>query len=288
MKKNIPALNYIIAIFCISALYYWTDLAESLANQIVKYIPLPLSIINLGIFIVLQIIPFLFLTKQAMVVAMPHHYCYVPVNTEEDFNEFISLGLNTENLAEYTLLLENLGFEKLIDYQLKDEKIKIIPGFARLFLHPQANCWAEISQILPPHKSPMIMRCVFISIFTNQLSFTSFNRTIDRFLVAITYLWRSPRHLWINYPNTDINQLWQKHLEKTQSIVNDLNIMVRNDLNAESWFSYSQAQAHYNYQTLKRKNFLFIPFDLLYCMINPPYEWLGDYRKILQSIKFSD
>lgn len=282
MKKNIPALPYIIAIFCISALYHWTNLAQLLTNQIVKFIPLPLSIINLGIFIVLQIIPFLFLAKQAMLAGMPHNYRYIPVNTEEHFYEFVSLGLNTKNLAEYTLLLENLGFEKLIDYQLEDEKIKIIPGFARLFLHPQANCWAEVSQILPPHKSSMTMRCVFISIFTDHWSLTSFNTPIDRFLVAIAHLWRSPRHLWISYPNSDISQLWQLHLEKTQSIVNDLRIMVRNDLDAEFWISYSQEQARYNHQILQRKNFLVIPFELFASMINPPYQWLGDYHKVRQ------
>jgi len=280
MKKKIPALPYIIAIFCISALYHWTNLAQSLANQIVKYIPLPLSIINLGIFIVLQIIPFLFLAKKVMLVAMPHDYCYIPVNTEEHFYEFVSLGLNTENLAEYTLLLENLGFEKLIDYHLEDEKITMIPGFARLFLHPQANCWAEVSQILSPYKSPMTMRCVFISIFTDDRSLTSFNTPIDRFLVAIAHLWRSPRHLWINHPNTDINELWQLHLEKTQSIVNDLRITLRNDLDTEYWISYGQEQARHNYQMLKRKNFLVIPLELFYSMINPPHKWLGDYRKI--------
>src|SRR5271165_3203076 len=65
-------------------------------------------------------------------------------------NEFVEVdaasveGLNQEKLAEYTGILEGLGFQKLQDHRLRQEGKIELRGFERVFAHTKEQCYAGI------------------------------------------------------------------------------------------------------------------------------------------------
>ncbi|MEQ9550835.1 MAG: hypothetical protein RIM23_14615 [Coleofasciculus sp. G3-WIS-01] len=281
-KKPHPVLPYFVAIFCVSTLYHWTDLATVFGDHISDIIFFPRIIIDLLLLMILQIIPFLLLSKMGMVAGMPQRPSYLPINSDnyDNFIEFLDLGLNTQALAEYTLALEDLCFVHLMDFKYQDEKIKTAPCFGRLFLHPELNCFVEVSQIFHTSKSFMTMRYVFISLFVDDWSLSSSNSQISRFLRAISYLGRSPRDLEMTHLHTTIAELLQLHLENRHKIASNLGLMVKTNLDAETFIHKEKEHSRLRYQILRQKNTFVIFWGLLSFMLHPKSQWLGDYSAL--------
>ena len=62
--------------------------------------------------------------------------------------------LDIDWLNQYILQLENLGFVPLKDFQISPESGGDPSDFARLFSHPQLNCFAKVIKLNPPNKQP--------------------------------------------------------------------------------------------------------------------------------------
>lgn len=282
MNNKNPVFPYVVAVSCISFLYYKTNLAVSWAGSISNTIHIPREVADFILFVLLQVIPFLILTKRAILAGMPCHYLYKPINNNEDLIQFVELGLNRKTLASYSSALENLGFVHLGDFQLQDEKIKIAPSFGRLFLNHELNCFIEINQIFSPNKSKslMAMRYVIVSLFVDDWSLASSNSKISRLLRAIIYLYRSPRNLWMSYSHTILRELLQLHLKNRHKIAKTLGLRVKTNLDADSFIHWEQESARQRYQILRHKNVFVLFWELLSCWLFPKSEWLGDYGKI--------
>lgn len=190
-----------------------------------------------------------------------------------DADEFPQLDINS--LQRYTDALESAGFVQLIDFTIVSEN----RCFARLFVHPQHYCWAEVSQIFFKSKKPMPIGASIMSSLEPDWSLSTTDKKVSSFLFGIMHMWRQPRTLWISKPGISSSKLLQTHLQRLGKIVSTLNLEVTEltDTSPDFYFALEREARIKRKQALQRKNIIVGVVEALLFAVNPKQEWMGEY-----------
>jgi hypothetical protein len=181
-------------------------------------------------------------------------------------------GLNQEKLNEFTTILEQLGFERLLDYRLRRGGETKLIGFERVLAHPKERCFASmmIAGALDPQKSFSI---AFNSYMQEGWRLGTSNiaaRKADYFL-------RLPRVLRMRYPNDPIEQLFARHLQRRAEILRGLDIQVSPDISIDAYQNYVREATELRKDKVQSANPLGdLPLAEAQATAHDQ-EWLGDY-----------
>ena len=183
--------------------------------------------------------------------------------------------LDIDWLNQYILQLEHLGFVPLKDFQLTTESGGNPSDFARLFSHPQLNCFAEVFQSFPPNQEPIPITCTIGSLLDGDLTFATTQLKPN----GVFYMLRSPKALWTYYPAATVAELLQVHLERRQQIIDSLGVGILVDLSWERYCDEERKRTIYWRLKLKRKSILIALIEATLFELKPSSEWMGDYPK---------
>lgn len=194
--------------------------------------------------------------------------------------------LDTAELDRYTREFENLGFVRLLDFSLVANTAKPIPSFCRIFAHTRNHCFAEVSQIFPPRKAPLPLRCSIQSSLQDgwSLGFS------DRKPQAASAMLRRKKAIGISMPGTPTHELLQNFLQMRSQICGDLGTSVIADDTLEAYFAKVQRAATEMREEVTQRNFAsslsqFYYRKLALLKTKPEYVWLGDYPKVAEQRK---
>ena len=187
----------------------------------------------------------------------------------------------TEELERWTGNIEALGFQRLMDYQVKTDLNNNMKGFARLFVHPREHCFAEINQAFPKYGDPSAIGCTFISYLDDNWTFSNGNRKPS----TGSYLIRRPRAMWVCMPDEPVEEIWAAHLKRRKKIANDLGVEALTDNTAKSHFEKEQQATLDRKKAVEGRSFVRILIDQWLFTKNPKYEWLGDYPRAAKKRK---
>ena len=228
----------------------------------------------------LYLIGHFFGIKGRVLNSMATSYSFPPAMTSQ-FPQ-----LDTSELERYTREFENLGFVRLLDFSLVPNTAKPIPSFCRLFSHTRNHCFAEVSQIFPPRKAPLPLRCSIQSCPQDgwTLSFS------DRKPQAASAMLRRKKAISMSAPGTPTHELLQNFLQMRSQICHDLGISVVAEDTLEAYFAKVQRSATEMREAVTGRSlastlpqFYYRKFALL--KTKPEYVWLGDYPKVAEQRK---
>lgn len=195
-----------------------------------------------------------------------------------DADEFPQLDINS--LQRYTDALESAGFVKLIDFKIVGQI-----SFARLFVHPQHSCWAEVNQIFFKSRKPMPIAVTIMSAIEPNWSLSTMDRKISGsgLLFGVHYMWRHPRTLWINQPGVTPSKLLQTHLQRLGKIVSTLNLQVTEltDTSLAAYSTFQREERIKRKKTIQHKNIIVGVVEALFFAVNPKQEWMGEYEDVV-------
>lgn len=197
---------------------------------------------------------------------------YFPEAKPEDFP-----GIDRQRLEDYSQFLTANGFKHLRDYTVASSNPSRHrpPSFARVFVHPESRCFAEVAQLFTTQPESAGMRCSFMTAFNGDWRFS----TTDRVINPVTYIARRPRSLWLSRPGMSIAELLSLHGQMISQITMRLSLSVVEDVSIEGYFQRSaQAVAELN-KNIGRKSVWVFPliFQYQYQKHRRHYEWLGHY-----------
>lgn len=253
----------------------------------------------------LLFIPFTFgaITKLAVVIGMPKTLELVPA-TVEDVAQVSAAQLQTEarkplpdavptskaavpldalNLENVSNQLLAMGFVHIMDFRAATSATL---GFARLFVHHEHRCTAELSQVFPQTlgSAPTQLTCVFGSGLRppgnvkdeDRWGLSTSNATVNAGS-GITWAMRLPRSLWTRHPGWTPEQLLAYHLEQRGQMMRDLGLEVVTGL---TWEEYQQSSARG--LTAQRKQLMRRPGIMIWLENmtgKKKTEWWGDYAR---------
>ena len=129
--------------------------------------------------------------------------------------------LDRQTLQQGTEQLQELGFEWASDYRPSNAPAAWPPGMARLFLHREERCYAEIAQAFPAGQPPIGPWVAMASELDQGWQLSTSNLALYD---PGTYVMRRPRTLWSRHPGTPIAELFRIHLDRRGQMSNDLGI----------------------------------------------------------------
>lgn len=182
--------------------------------------------------------------------------------------------LDVESLQRYTEDLESIGFVKIIDFKISTQQV----SFARIFLHPQHQCWAEVSQIFLHTKSMPIISTI-MSVFDNGYSLSSSDRKLSGLLFGRNFIIRHPQILWMSHPGITQNKLLEIHLQRRREIAHILNLKIAEvtDDSLDVYCDFQRELRIKRKQDFQRKNIAIGLVESLLFDVNPKQEWMGEY-----------
>lgn len=205
---------------------------------------------------------------------MPTSYTFPPA-TPAQFP-----ALDTAALERYTQEFESLGFIRLLDFSLVSNAPQPIPSFCRLYVHTRYHCFAEVGQIFPRGKTPLVLACSIQSVLQDGWSLTF----SDRKPLAAGSLIRRRKALSVSMPGTATSALLQAFVQMRDQVCQDLGISPMKDDTLEAYIAKVQRNAGDMREAVKEKNFAtavshvyYRKFSLL--KTREEYTWLGDYPK---------
>jgi hypothetical protein len=215
--------------------------------------------------------------KDSLVDKMPTRLEFVPATPEE------TAGLDHGALENYTITLQELGFQHEMDYTTNTDKPTTNVGFARLFSHPVHACYAEVNQVISPDGDGAPMRCSLTSILDQGWSMTCGTR--DPASVKTVWLWRRPRSLFSCYPGADAADLLDAHLELRRKLIDALDLPPPAPCSTDAYFEHEQAAAIDRKQALERRSAVGCLLEQWLLSKKPRAQWLGDYPRLARQGK---
>lgn len=181
-------------------------------------------------------------------------------------------GLNLQQLGDITATLEQLGFERLLDYRLRRGGDAKLNGFERVFAHRKEECFASVmvAGALEPQKPFSV---AFNSYMQDGWRLGTSNiapRKADYFL-------RLPRVLRMRYPDDSVEELHARHMERRAEVLAGLDIAVLPDISIEAYQRYIREASEQRVDKVKTANPLGdLPLAEAQATARNQ-EWLGDY-----------
>lgn len=218
-------------------------------------------------------IVFLLLTlglRALLLQSTPEQWTFLPAHPQQ-FPRMDGGALNG-----YTAILQELGFQWLLDYTLVQPGATLGSGFARLFFHPLHHCYAELGQVFPINQDPLPLCCTYISTMGQDLSLATTNRKADGFV----YMLRRAKSLWSTHPRLDAPALLREHLRKRTEIATTLALPVRTDLSWDAYWAAEQQHQAARRAVVRRRNPVFGVAEAMCFRWFPKTEWMGDYARL--------
>lgn len=178
--------------------------------------------------------------------------------------------LDREQLARYTTELEQLGFIRLTDFTVPP-----FLGMARLFVHPQRFCFAEVI-----HSKELSMVCSIVCHLEKDWSLATTNIPVSDNGSAVSYAFlRQPRMLFKQVENAPSDLLFQSLLDWRERASRDLGVEPIRDISAEMYFEKERNKRRKQRRYLLGKSIIWGLLEMKWFSSHPQSEWLGDYAK---------
>jgi hypothetical protein len=207
-------------------------------------------------------------TKSAFLNNIPGDLDFRPAR-RADFPE-----LDERRLQAYTEAFESLGFERLLDYTTVTDTGGENKGFARLLVHPEEHCFAEINQVFSAGTATP-MRCNITSELEEGWSLATGDRQPNKH----SYVMRRRRGVWQSRVGEEVEAVFAAHLTLRKRMTRDLGVDVVPDTTAEAYFAHERRHNAERKQAVRRRNGLMILLEMWLFDRNPKHEWLGDYAR---------
>jgi hypothetical protein len=247
----------------------WEPLQKFLQDQGIP--PLP-AVIATGLVLLIPLSLWQGLsTKSAVLQNIAVELEFLPAKAEQ------YKKLDTEALARWTEEFTALGFTHLMDYRVDTEIENHAKGFARLFVHPEEHCFAEINQGFSSGGQASPIGCNLSTYLDDGWSFSTGNRRPSSTL----YLLRRPKGMWVSRPDEPPEELLRVHLKRRTKIADDLGLEILTDTSAESYFDEERRAAIDRKAAVQGRSFIRVSLDLWLFDKNPKFEWMGDAARVL-------
>lgn len=211
-----------------------------------------------------------FALKRLILRAIPIGIHYVQVSAD------VYPALDHAALERYTWHFSALGFVEVGDYRLEADEGIVQPGFARLFVHPEDGCYAEVNQIFPEKGDPTPMRSLIGTLFEDGWSLATSDRNAD----GIIYTMRQPRGVWRSLPEATPPELYYEHKLLREMMVQRLGVSPKSDTSRDAYVEHERAEAIARREVIRRKNGLVSLAEIAFFPLRPKSEWLGELGSI--------
>jgi hypothetical protein len=202
--------------------------------------------------------------KMVAVAATPTEFVPVDASSVE--------GLNQEQLAAHTVILEQMGFERLLDYRLRSGGKTELSGFERVLVNTKEHCFAGImaAGALQPNKPLYVAINSYMEDGWRLGTSNIPARKADYFL-------RLPRVLRMRYPDDSIEKLFARHLERRGEILRGLDIKILPEVSGEAYLRHARESGEQRKSKVETANPLGdMPLAEAQASTRNQ-EWLGDY-----------
>jgi hypothetical protein len=206
-------------------------------------------------------------TKEALLAAIPDEVEFRAARAED------YADLDAERLARYTQALEALGFTHLIDYTTAADVPRWPKGFARLFVHREEHCFAEVNQVFRSGGKRVPLRCALLSRLADGWSLW----TSDRQPRRESHAMRRPRTVRRYLPGERTASLLEAHLEMGRRMAHDLGLAVVTEDTAEAYFARARRDNRARKEAVRGRSGVRLLLDLFLFDMSPKTEWLGEY-----------
>jgi hypothetical protein len=207
--------------------------------------------------------------RKALVAVMPTEIQFESIDPAE------LPGLNKEQLAQLTANLEHLGFAWLRDYTVTWPGKPAPRGFARLFLHRQERCFAEIMATAQGIEKGLPLGVAINSYLENDWDLGTSNLALKRG----DHFMQLPKVLRMRYPDAAPAELLRRHLVRRKEMLDGLHLNILSDLSVENYFARIRKRMAERRESLQHRQPLdeLPTADVLAALRS--YEWLGAFPK---------
>lgn len=181
--------------------------------------------------------------------------------------------LDRETFQQWTEQLQELGFQWASDYRPANAPASWPPGIARLFVHPEQRCYAEVAQVFPANGQPIGPWCAVLSYMEADWQLATSN---VRHSDPATYLMRRPRSVWSRHPEAGVPELFRLHLERRQQIARDLGTQPAPAAQAV-YFEQQNRDSQARRAVVAGMTDAQLILEYREAQANTPTEWWGDY-----------
>lgn len=212
--------------------------------------------------------------KKAMRKAMSLHQEFQPVEILSCPAITSAAEMNT--ILAYTSELEALGFKYVTDYTVVQKSLVPISSFARLFVHPEHHCYAEVSHMSGCIVDKKVTWCSVMSSLTDDLAFSTTNQKPD----AMIHAGRTANRFWSCHIDCAPIDLLEVHLEQRTRLILESNQRVQEELSKEAYFEQLRQFSTLRRESFKQKNILRFMYELDTFKRAPKTEWWGNFTNI--------
>jgi len=213
--------------------------------------------------------------RKALVAVMPTEIQFESIDPAE------LSGLTRDQLAQLTSDLEHLGFAWLRDYTVVWPGKSAPRGFARLFLHSQKRCFAEIMATAQGIEKGLPLGVAINSYLENDWDLGTSNLALKRG----DHFMQLPKVLRMRYPDAAPAELLQRHLVRRKEMLDGLHLNTLSDLSVESYFARIRKRMAERRESMQHRQ----PLDELptadMLAAQRSYEWLGAFPKECKRLK---
>jgi hypothetical protein len=213
--------------------------------------------------------------RKALVAVMPTEIQFESIDPAE------LPGLNKDQLEQWTTDLEHLGFALLRDYTVVWPGKPAPRGFARLFLHRQEQCFAEIMATAQGIEKGAPLGVAINSYLDNDWDLGTSNLALKRG----DHFMQLPKVLRMRYPDAAPAELLQRHVVRRKEMLDGLHLNILSDLSVENYFARVRKRMAERRESLQHRQ----PLDELptadLLAAQRSYEWLGSFPKERQRLK---
>jgi len=189
--------------------------------------------------------------------------------SQTTLEEHSHLNLDTNLFNHYCQDLKAIGFEKLTDYTSPS-----IKGMARLFHHPEHDCYAEVGLL---EGYPAF--CSIVGGFEQNWFFAATNNNPSTNMKAISYAFLSLPRIMYKVFNEEPKLLLKSFLSWQSEIKSKLALETIAIADEKLYFTWEKNKREMQRQRLMRKSIVVSLIKMFLFSLHPKSEWMGDYLK---------
>lgn len=209
--------------------------------------------------------------KNAVLKSMSQHQEYLSVDILESAAITTAAEMNT--ILAYTNEFEELGFIYVTDYSVAQDGPVPMATFARLFVHPEYHCYAEISHL---NGSTLDMKKAWCSIMSNLADDLSISTTNQKSEPTI-YASRTHQRFWSCHTDSAPCDLLEIHLEQRTRVLRESGQRLQPELSKEAYFEQLRRMTVQRREAFQQKNILRFMYEFDTFKRSPKTEWWGKF-----------
>ena len=209
--------------------------------------------------------------KQRLAKTMSQHQEFLPVEILE--SPAITTAAEMNTFMAYTDELESLGFKYVADYTVAQSSKVPMNGVARLFIHTEYHCYAEVAHLAVTPRGKKKTWCSIQSGLTGDFAISTTNQYPD----AVSYATRLPKRFWSCHVDSSMTDLLEIHLEQRGRVRRESQQNVLIELGREEYFSQLRKASTLRRESFCRNNIMRFMYDLERFKHTPKMEWWGKF-----------